>query len=558
MITGKGLPVFPGIAAGKIFCYQKQIIQMQQNQNPDFKTEKVRFLEAKQTADQQLSALFEKVKVEVGEQESMIIDVQRMMMDDPDFNEAVIAELKAGNSAEQAVNHAGEQFATFFKELDDTYMQARSADILDIAERLVNILSGKSETGLQIDQPSIVVADDITPSEAIQLDKKNVLALVTLQGSSHSHAAILARTFGIPSLVQAKISEDLQLLNGRQMIVDGFQGIFYIDPDEQTMKLMQEKIHKESSRHLGLEKLRGVQSITADGKKIALYANISNINDIQCVLENDAEGIGLFRSEFLFLEKSEYPSEEEQFNAYRKVVEVMQGKRVIIRTMDIGADKQADYFHLEPEENPALGYRGVRISLDRTELFKTQLRAICRAAAFGRAAIMFPMIISVDEVQKCKALLQQVLHELKQQKIPVGNVEVGIMIETPAAVMLSDQLAQEVDFFSVGTNDLTQYTLAADRQNPKVEALYDSGHPAVLKMLSLVAQNAKQAGIWAGICGELAADTRYAETLLQMGYTELSVPPAYLLELRKTVRESVADPTSKGGELYENRITYCP
>lgn len=555
MIIGKGLPVFPGIALGKIYCYQKQIIQTQCHQNTDFETEKSRFYHAKQTADQQLSELFMQVKSEVGEDESMILDVQRMIMDDPDFNETVISELETGISAEQAIHNAGQKFAKYFKNLEDTYMQARSADILDIVQRLCNILVGKSNHVLQIKEPSILVVDDITPSETIQLDKKNVLAIVTLQGSSHSHAAILARTFGIPSLVQADIKE-IQSLNGRQMIVDGMEGKFYIDPDHVTMEKMNDKICEETNKHQNLEQLRGVPSITLDGKKIALYANISSLNDVPSVLENDAEGIGLFRSEFLFLSRSQYPTEEEQFLSYRKVIEAMEGKRVIIRTMDIGADKQADYFDIAPEANPALGFRGVRISLERTQLFKTQLRAICRAAAFGNVAIMFPMIISVSEVKRCKALLQEVFTELEQQKIVTGNVEIGIMIETPAAVMLSDELAQEVDFFSVGTNDLTQYALAVDRQNTKVENLYNASHPAVLKMLSIVAQSANKAGIWAGICGELAADMRYTDAILKMGYTELSVPPAYVLELRKTIQKSFADTRNKGGEIYESCAAY--
>lgn len=555
MIIGKGLPVFPGIAVGKIYYYEKQEMQIQTHEYSGFETEKARFYHAKKTADQQLSELFMQVKSEVGEEESMILDVQRMIMDDPDFNDTVISELETGISAEQAIHNAGQKFAKYFKDLEDTYMQARSADILDIVQRLCNILAGKSNQALQLNQPRILVVDDITPSETIQMDKNNVLAIVTLQGSSHSHAAILARTLGIPSLVQSDIKEK-QLLNGRQMIVDAMEGTFYIDPDNATMEKMKEKIFEQENKHQDLEQLRGVPSITLDGKKIALYANISSLNDVPSVLENDAEGIGLFRSEFLFLGRSDYPTEEEQFESYRKVIEAMDGKRVIIRTMDIGADKQADYFHIAPEANPALGFRGVRISLARIELFKTQLRAICRAAAFGNVAIMFPMIISVSEVQKCKTILQEVFVELANHKIATGNVEIGIMIETPAAVMLSDELAQEVDFFSVGTNDLTQYALAVDRQNTKVENLYNASHPAVLKMLSIVAQSAKKAGIWAGICGEFAADVQYTDTVLKMGYTELSVPPAYVLELRKTIQKSCADATNIGGEIYESCAAY--
>ena len=548
MITGKGLPVFSGIAEGKIFYLRKHAFKTEQNLSlPDMESEKARFSAARKAADEQLAALFEKVRSEVGEQEAMIIDVQRMMLDDPDFNDAVISRLEAGSSAEQAVDRAGQQFAEFFGNMEDAYMQARSADILDAANRLLHILSGGTAADFQLTEPCIVAADDITPSKTVQLDKSRVLGIVTRLGSSHSHAAILARTLGIPTLVQAKLP-DGQPLDGRMMIIDGCDGQFYIDPDEQTLDRMRQKKLDAAGRRYGLEELRGMESVTADGKKIELYANIGSVDDVQIALANDAEGIGLFRSEFLFLGRTACPSEEEQFVAYREVLEAMGGRRVIIRTMDIGADKKAAYLGFAPEENPALGFRGVRVSLDYTGLFKTQLRAICRAAAFGTAAVMFPMIISVDEVRRCREMLRQVLHELAEQGVPAGNVEVGIMIETPAAVMLSEELAHEVDFFSVGTNDLTQYTLAADRQNPKVEKLYDAAHPAVLKMLSLVAQSARGAGIWAGICGELAADTRFTETLLRMGYTELSVSPAYLLELRKTVRESTMDLISKGGE----------
>lgn len=548
MITGKGLPVFSGIAEGRIFYLQKRVFKTKQNHPlPDTESEKARFSAARKAADEQLAALFEKVRSEVGEREAMIIDVQRMMLDDPDFNDAVISGLETGNSAEQAVEKAGQQFAEFFGNMEDAYMQARSTDILDAANRLLHILSGGTAADFQPTEPCVVVADDITPSETVQLDKSRVLGIVTRLGSGHSHAAILARTLGIPTLVQAKLP-DGQPLDGRMMIIDGCDGQFYIDPDEQTLERMRRKKLEEAGRRDSLKKLREMESITADGKKIELCANIGNVSDVQIALANGAEGIGLFRSEFLFLGRTDCPSEEEQFAAYREVIEAMGGRRVIIRTMDIGADKKADYLGFAPEENPALGFRGVRVSLDYTGLFKTQLRAICRAAAFGTAAVMFPMIISVDEVRRCRGMLRQVLHEFAEQGVPAGNVEVGIMIETPAAVMLSEELAHEVDFFSVGTNDLTQYTLAADRQNPKVEKLYDAAHPALLKMLSLVAQSARRAGIWAGICGELAADTRFTETLLRMGYTELSVSPAYLLELKKTVRESTMDLIPKGGE----------
>ena len=549
MITGKGLPVFSGIAIGGIFYLRKQAFKTEQTRSlPDAKLELARFSAARKTADEQLAKLFEKARTEVGEQESMIIDVQRMMLDDPDFNDAVLSGLETGSSAEQAVENAGKQFAEFFSKMEDAYMQARSADILDAANRLRHILGGGTTAGPQLTEPCIVVAEDITPSETVQLDKSKVLGIVIRNGSSHSHAAILARTLGIPTLVQAELP-DGQPLDGRIMIIDGCDGQFYIDPDAQTLDRLRQKKIDASGRWRSLEELRGTESITADGKKIELYANIGSVSDVKKALENDAEGIGLFRSEFLFLGRTDYPSEEEQFSAYREVLEAMGGKRVIIRTMDIGADKKADYFGFAPEENPELGFRGIRVSLDRTELFKTQLRAICRAAAFGAAAVMFPMIISVDEVRRCREVLRQVLQELAEQELSTGNVEVGIMIETPAAVMLSEELAREVDFFSVGTNDLTQYTLAADRQNPKVEKLYDPAHPAVLKMLSLVSQSVQRAGIWAGICGELAADTHFTETLLRMGYTELSVSPAYLLELKKTIRESTADLTQKGGEM---------
>ncbi|MEM1485649.1 phosphoenolpyruvate--protein phosphotransferase [Oscillospiraceae bacterium PP1C4] len=542
MVIGVGVPVFTGVAIGRIHLYQKQELSTKKRDSLlDKENEKERFLSARRMADKQLADLYEKVLAEVGEQEAMIIDVQRMMLDDADFYEAIISAIESGHSsAEEAVDKAGKQFAQFFASMDDDYMKARSADILDVSHRLLTVLNGWDANRIQLTQPSVVVAEDLTPSETVQMDKSKVLAFVIRQGSSHSHTAILARTLNIPTLVQTNIQIS-ELLDGRQIIVDGCAGQFYIDPDGQTIDRMREKQQAAADARQQLEAMRGLESVTADGKRIELYANIGSVEDAQRALQNDAEGIGLFRSEFLFLGREDYPSEEEQFTAYRKVLSTMQGRRVIIRTMDIGADKKADYFGIEWEENPALGYRGVRISLDREELFKTQLRAIYRASAFGKTAVMFPMIISVKEVQRCKEIVRQVMQELKAQEIATGEVEVGVMIETPAAVMLSDELAQEVDFFSVGTNDLTQYTLAADRQNPRVEELYDARHPAVLKMLAIVADSARKAGIWAGICGELAGDMQLTETLLRMGFQELSVSPAHLLELRKKVRESTVE-----------------
>lgn len=538
MITGNGKSVFSGVAIGKVFVYHKRQEQVQNTAPQDAAIELERFRKAKETAAEQLKALFEKTRREVGEQEAMILDVQLMMMDDGDYNDAIIHMIEEENvGAAYAVALAGKQFADFFAGMDDDYMKARAADVRDVSGRLVSVLSGEKTGVAEMTEPMIIVAEDLSPSETVQFDKSKILAFVTTQGSSNSHTAILARMMNIPSLVGTKLDLD-DSLGGRTMIVDGISGCYYLDPDEATLAKMREKQAECLAEKQSLDSFKGKESITSGGRRVHIYANIGNAGDLAGVIENDAEGIGLFRSEFLYLGRNDFPTEGEQFEAYRAVVSVMNGKKVIIRTLDIGADKQAEYFGLDKEDNPAMGYRAIRICLNRTDIFKTQLRAIFRASAFGTVSIMFPMIISVAEVQRIKEIVREVKHELKNEHIAFGNVELGIMIETPAAVMVSDELAKEVEFFSVGTNDLTQYTLAIDRQNRALDDIYDPHHPAVLRMLRIIAENARKNGIWAGICGELASDLTLTETFLEMGYEELSVSPVFTLELRKKVRES--------------------
>ncbi len=534
----QGKSVFGGVAIGRIHVFSKGQQQVKRIKVQDTEAEKKRYREAVQTAIAELQGLYDKALKEVGEANAAIFEMHQMMLEDEDFTESVenIIDSQSVN-AEYAVASTGDNFAQMFASMDDEYMRGRAADVKDISERLVSVLNGASRQQMDADEPVIVMAVDLAPSETVQMDKDKVLSFVTTQGSVNSHTAILARTMSIPALIGVDMTLDEEL-EGKFAIVDGDNGTVYIDPSEEVLAQMQEKKEQAEEKKQLLQQLKGKETITKDGKKIKLYANIGNSKDLAMVLQNDAEGIGLFRSEFLYLEKEDYPTENEQFMVYKMVAETMAGKQVIIRTLDIGADKQCDYFHMDPEDNPALGYRAIRICLSRPEVFKTQLRALYRASAFGNISIMYPMITSVWEVKQIKKIVEEVKEELRSQNIEFGEVAQGIMIETPAAVMISRELAKEVDFFSIGTNDLTQYTLAIDRQNPKLDDFYDAHHPAVLKMIRMVAQNAHAEGIWAGICGELGADLELTEQFLQMGIDELSVSPGRILPIRKIVRES--------------------
>lgn len=530
---GKG--VFPGIAFGPVHLLQKQEAIVDDSHVHDTQAEWSRFMAARQEADSQLETLYNKTKAELGEDKGDIIDVQRLMLEDGDFNDAIENMIKLERySAPYAVSETGKRFASVFSSMDDPYMKARATDVADVSQRLLDILLGR-RSGLRFAKPVIVVADDLTPSETLQMDKSKILAFVIRRGSANSHTAILARVMNIPCIVQADIPLD-PAMSGKEMALDGANGICCLEPDEKYRAELLTKQKKERESRELLNEMRGLPTITGDGRKIDLFANIGNVEDMEAVLLNDSEGIGLFRSEFLYLGRDDYPSEDELFRAYRKVAEIMGEKLVVIRTLDIGADKKVDYFKLDEEENPALGLRGIRICIERPELFMTQLRAIYRASAFGNLAVMFPMIASLWEVRRCKELAAEVRGELTEQGIYIRDVKLGVMVETPASVMIADSLAKEVDFFSVGTNDLTQYTLAADRQNNKLERYSDPYHPAVLKMLQIVADAAAGCGIPAGICGELAADPKMTEVLIDMGYTELSVSPVYTLETRRRVR----------------------
>ena len=534
----QGKSVFGGVAIGRIHIFSKGQQQVKRIKVQDTEAEKKRYREAVQTAITELQGLYDKALKEVGEANAAIFEMHQMMLEDEDFTESVenIIESQSVN-AEYAVASTGDNFAQMFASMDDEYMRGRAADVKDISERLVSVLNGASRQQMDADEPVIVMAVDLAPSETVQMDKDKVLSFVTTQGSVNSHTAILARTMSIPALIGVDMPLDAEL-EGKFAIVDGDNGTVYIDPSEDVLAQMQEKKEQAEEKKQLLQQLKGKETITKDGKKIKLYANIGNSKDLAMALQNDAEGIGLFRSEFLYLEKEDYPTENEQFMVYKMVAETMAGKQVIIRTLDIGADKQCDYFNMDPEDNPALGYRAIRICLTRPEVFKTQLRALYRASAFGNISIMYPMITSVWEVKQIKKIVEEVKEELRAQNIEFGEVAQGIMIETPAAVMISRELAKEVDFFSIGTNDLTQYTLAIDRQNPKLDDFYDAHHPAVLKMIHMVAQHAHAEGIWAGICGELGADLELTEQFLQMGIDELSVSPGRILPIRKIVRES--------------------
>ena len=527
-----------GVAIGKIFLYQKGEQQVKRLHVEDTEAELARLREAAKEAAEQLQKLYETSVKSIGESGAAIFEVHRMMLEDEGFVGAMENTITTQSvNAEYAVAAAADNFSKMFSEMDDEYMRARGADIKDVAERLLSVLSGGNGGMQKLTEPSVVLADDLMPSETVQLDPKLVLAFVTVHGSLNSHTAILARTMNIPALVGVSVPL-VPEWNGKTAVVDGAEGTFCIDPTEEYLEKMEGRRKQEQEKRELLQTLKGKETVTKDGKKIRLYANIGSNRDLGMVLENDAEGIGLFRSEFLYLEKEDYPTEEEQFSVYKTVAETMAGKKVIIRTLDIGADKQAPYFHLKKEENPAMGLRAIRICLTRPDIFKTQLRAVFRAAAYGDLAIMYPMIISVEEVRKIRSLAEEAKRELEAEKLPYGNVEQGIMIETPAAVMVSGELAKEVDFFSIGTNDLTQYTLAIDRQNTELDGFYDAHHPAVLKMIRMVVENAHKAGIWAGICGELGADTSLTEEFLRMGVDELSVSPGKILPIRRIVRET--------------------
>ncbi len=536
MITVNGKAAFGGIVIGKVKEFSKEKNVVRRTKITDIEAEYTRFEQARQTAIEQLGKLYDKAVKEVGEANAAIFEVHQMMLEDDDYLDSVknMIETQMVN-AEFAVATTGDNFASIFSEMDDDYMKERAADVKDISERVIRVLSGIDESNALTESEEeafIIVADDLAPSETIQLDRSKVLAFVTRQGSTNSHTAILARTMNIPALVCTKLDYDV---DGRLAVVDGNSGKIILDPDDETIASYEKLLKEEKERKELLLRLKGQKTVTKSGKEIKLYANIGGVKDVGAVLQNDAAGIGLFRSEFLYLQSDTYPTEDEQFAAYKTVAEMMAGKKVIIRTLDIGADKQIDYFDLGKEENPALGYRAVRICLDRPDIFKTQLRALYRASAYGNIAIMIPMIISVWEVQKAKELAEIVKAELREEGIPYGKVEFGIMIETPAAVMMADELAKEVDFFSIGTNDLTQYTLAIDRQNAKLDMFYDSHHPAVLRMIQMVIDSAHRNGIWAGICGELGADTTLTETFIKMGIDELSVSPAMVLPVRDKV-----------------------
>ncbi len=537
MIVREGKSVFKGVAIGSVFVYRKAEKAVNKVQIEDIAAELARFEAAKEKAMGQLKSLYEKALKDVGEEEAMIFDVHQMLLDDLDYNESITGIIENEKmNAEYAVFMTGEQVAAMFLNMDDDYMRGRAADIHDISDRLISILNGTQVSPEAMPEPVIIVAEDLAPSETVQFDKSKLLAIVTQKGSANSHTAILARTMNIPSLVTTDIEID-QAYHGRTAVVDGFAGLLYLDPDEETMKKMVEKKRRADEQRALLQEMKGKETVTQSGKHIHLYSNIGGINDVDAVLDNDSEGIGLFRSEFLYLGCDDYPSEEVQFEAYKEVVSRMNGKKVIIRTLDIGADKQIDYFELPKEDNPALGYRAIRICLTREEVFKTQLRALFRASAFGNLGIMFPMIISVKEIERIKEIVEEVKLELARKDVATGEVELGIMIETPAAAVISDLLAPHVDFFSIGTNDLSQYTLAIDRQNQSLDSFFDPHHEAILRLIQMTIENAHKYGAWCGICGELGADMELTSRFVQMGIDELSVSPGYTLELRKRIRE---------------------
>ena len=539
MVVYSGKSVFGGIAIGKICVYAKEDSQVKRERIEDPEAEIKRYHEAKDVAIEQLGVLYEKALKEVGEDGAGVFEAHQMMLDDGDYIDSVENIIRTQSvNAEYAVAQTGDQMAQMFLDMEDEYFRGRAADVHDISERLIGVLSGKGSGGIQTDEQVIIVADDLAPSETVQMDKDKILSFVTVHGSANSHTSILAKTMNIPAMIGCDIPLD-DTVNGKMAVVDGFEGKVYIEPNEETMAAKKKLYEEEQEKKALLEQLKGKDNVTLDGQHINLYANIGNTKDLGLVLKNDAGGIGLFRSEFIYLGSQDYPTEEEQFEIYKTVAQTMAGKKVIIRTLDIGADKQADYFALPKEENPAMGLRAIRICLTRPEVFKTQLRALLRASAFGKIAIMFPMIISLEEVKEIKGIVNEVKTELDDAGISYDkNIELGIMIETPAAVMVADELAEEVDFFSVGTNDLTQYTLAIDRQNDSLEKFYNSHHPAILKMLKMIVDAAHRHGAWAGICGELGADLTLTKDFLAMGFDELSVSPGRILPLRKIVLET--------------------
>ena len=537
----QGKSVYKGIAMGPIVVLKKNDYQVKRTRIEDTEAEVKRVDEALKASQEQLQKLYDKAVREVGEASAAIFEVHQMMLEDEDYLEAIQNMIRTEQvNAEYAVAVTGDNFAEMFASMDDDYMKARSADIKDISERLVRNLSGQGDVDLSEIEPSVIVADDLSPSETVQMDKDKILAFVTVHGSTNSHTAILARMMNIPALIGVKM--DLEALqSGVTAVVDGFQGMVTFDPDEETKAQTETKIQEEAEKLKLLQELKGKENITPDGRKINIYANIGSVGDLGYVMENDAGGIGLFRSEFLYLGRNDFPTEEEQFQAYKQAVQTMAGKKVIIRTLDIGADKQVEYFNLGKEENPALGYRAIRICLKQPEIFKAQLRALFRAAVYGNLSVMYPMITSTEEVEKIYAIVAEVEEELKKQEVQYKIPEQGIMIETPAAVMISDRLAEMVDFFSIGTNDLTQYTLAIDRQNEQLDDFYNPHHEAVLRMIRMVVENAHKCGKWAGICGELGADLTLTEQFVRMGVDELSVAPSMILKLRKVVREMKAE-----------------
>lgn len=538
MITLHGKSVFKGIGIGRLLFYERREIKVVKKSIHNIDAEIKRFELAKESAILELQELYEISLSEDSKENAAIFEGHQLILQDEGFYNFVIdLILKQEVNAEFAVKETAEKYLDMFLSMNDEYMQARAVDIKDVSERLLRLLNGDNLDEFELNEPVILVADDLIPSETVRLDKNKILGFATMFGSKNSHTAILARSLGIPAIIG--IGQELgKDYNNKLAIIDGISGTIYIDPDLETMKEMQEKQRELLEEKELLAQLKGKDNITIDGKRIDIYANISNQSEVEEVLQNDASGVGLFRSEFLYLERDTYPSEEEQFRVYKEITKSMQGKKVIIRTLDIGADKKIGYFGLEQEENPAMGYRAIRICLTRTEVFKTQLRAILRASMYGKISIMFPMIISVAEVRKAKDILEDVKRELLNEGMSFrDDIEIGIMIETPAAVMISDELAKEVNFFSVGTNDLTQYTLAIDRQNTNLDLFFDAHHPAILKMLDMVVKNAHAGGIWAGICGELASDLTLTKQILQMGYDELSVSPSMVLRLRKQVRE---------------------
>ena len=534
----QGKSVFGGIAIGHLCVYKKGEQQVTRQKIEDVEAEVKRFQDAKEAAQAQLGELYDKAVKEVGEANAAIFEMHQMLLEDEDYQDSVENIIRTQQvNAEYATAVTSDHFSSMFAEMDDDYMKERAADIRDISERVIANLSGENKSKVVTDEPVIILADDLAPSETVQLEKDKVLSFVTVHGSVNSHTAILARTMGIPALVstEMELTDDL---DGKLAVVDGNHGMIYVEPDAETMEKMEALKKEEEEKKELLQTFKNKESVTLDGKKVLTYANIGNVKDLALVLQNGAEGIGLFRSEFLYLESETYPTEEEQFEAYKKVAETMAGKRVIIRTLDIGADKQADYFELAKEENPAMGVRAIRICLTRPEIFKTQLRALFRASAFGNIAIMYPMITSLSEIAQIKAIVEEVKAELDADNVPYGTPEQGIMIETPAAATISDLLAEEVDFFSIGTNDLTQYTLAIDRQNQSLDSFFDAHHIAVLRMINQTIQNAHKAGIWCGICGELGADSDLTELFLAMGIDELSVSPGRLLTIRRLICET--------------------